>query len=44
VIHDRHVFGLFPEARWVALLREAGFAEVEVGRTPDAQHTFLARR
>lgn len=50
VEHDRHVEGLFAQADWLRLLREAGFerpsmlplvhSEVE----PDSSHIFLAIR
>ena len=43
VEHDRHVQGLFPRARWLQLLRDAGFraSVVKDARVRDA---FLGRR
>jgi SAM-dependent methyltransferase len=42
-LRDRHVFGLFPRATWLGLLREVGFvaepAPSEIGGAP-----FIARR
>lgn len=49
VEHDRHIEGLFPQARWLELLREAGFepsiapfdhSELEPGR----YFVFIAKR
>jgi hypothetical protein len=42
-VHDRHVQGLFPTARWLRLLRHAGFkpAVVKDSRVRDS---FLARK
>jgi hypothetical protein len=47
VVHDHHVFGLFPEHSWLHLLEEAGFrAKVESGAADEAtpQPVFVARR
>ena len=43
VAHDRHLLGLFARARWLRLLREAGFKArvIRDGRVRDA---FLGRR
>ncbi|MGZ4108907.1 MAG: hypothetical protein ACXVP7_04395 [Actinomycetota bacterium] len=45
---ERHVCGLFPDATWRSLLREAGFeavrfVDVHVGE-PVGSRAFLARR
>ena len=43
MVHDHHVQGLFPRARWLALLREVGFkAGVVRDRVP--REVFLGRR
>ncbi|KAA0237183.1 class I SAM-dependent methyltransferase [bacterium] len=45
VAHDRHIFGLFSRAEWLAWLQEAGFAEVSTHpRIEDASDIFVARR
>jgi SAM-dependent methyltransferase len=43
VEHDRHEFGIFPQARWTELLDGAGF-EARVVRDPDERDVFVARR
>lgn len=43
VEHDRHVLGLFRRARWMQLLREAGFRP-SVVRDSDVRDAFLGRR
>jgi hypothetical protein len=43
VVHDRHVQGLFPRARWLALLREAGF-KARLIREGAPRDVFLGRR
>lgn len=43
VVHDRHVQGLFRRARWLRLLREAGFKPAVV-RDRVIREAFLARR
>ena len=43
VVHDRHVQGLFPRARWLALLRQAGFRARAI-RDGVPRDVFLARR
>jgi hypothetical protein len=44
---DRHVCGLFPQATWLELIRDAGFAvepvAVHLGE-PVGSRAFLARR
>jgi len=35
VVHDRHIYGLFPRATWQRLLRDAGFAEVRIDTRPE---------
>jgi hypothetical protein len=43
VVHDRHTYGLFPRAKWRALLRQAGF---KLKTAPDdfGRDVFLGRR
>ena len=43
VAHDRHVLGLFRRARWLRLLRDAGF-DPAVVRDRQIRESFLARR
>jgi SAM-dependent methyltransferase len=43
VVHDRHVQGLFPRARWLSLLREVGFKPVVV-EDDEVRDLFLGRR
>jgi SAM-dependent methyltransferase len=43
VVHDRHVQGLFPRARWLALMRQAGF-KARVIRDGAPRDVFLGRR
>jgi hypothetical protein len=43
VVHDRHVQGLFSRARWLALLRRAGF-RARVVREGVPREVFLGRR
>jgi SAM-dependent methyltransferase len=43
VVHDRHVLGLFPRARWLRLLREVGLKAVVV-RDDEVRDLFLGRR
>jgi SAM-dependent methyltransferase len=43
VEHERHVFGVFPRATWLALLAEAGFAP-EIVRDGYGRDLFLARK
>lgn len=43
VAHDRHVQGLFRRARWLRLLREAGFSATVI-RDRLIRESFLARR
>lgn len=43
VEHDRHVQGLFPRARWLRLLRDAGF-KASVIRDESVRDAFLGRR
>lgn len=47
LVHDCHTLGLFPEAVWRRLLREAGLDAIEtsvVNPYPHEQATFVARR
>jgi SAM-dependent methyltransferase len=43
IAHETHVFGLFPRADWLALLRDAGFAP-EIVPDPFDRELLLARR
>jgi SAM-dependent methyltransferase len=43
VVHDRHVQGLFPRARWLRMLREVGF-KTAVVRDDEVRELFLGRR
>ena len=43
VVHDRHVQGLFPRSRWLALLRNAGF-KPSIVRHAVIREAFLGRR
>jgi SAM-dependent methyltransferase len=44
LVHDRHTYGLFPRAKWRALLRAAGFKLAAVKRADFGRDVFLARR
>jgi SAM-dependent methyltransferase len=45
LVHDRHVYGLFPRATWRRLLREAGFdLKVKVALDDFARDLFMGRR
>jgi SAM-dependent methyltransferase len=43
MVHERHVLGLFPRARWLRLLREVGFKPSVVADSK-VRDIFLARR
>jgi SAM-dependent methyltransferase len=43
VVHDRHVQGLFPRAKWLHLLREVGLTAVVV-KDDEVRDLFLGRR
>jgi SAM-dependent methyltransferase len=43
VEHEQHVFGLFPRATWLALLRDVGF-EPQIIRDAYGRDVFLARK
>lgn len=43
MVHDRHLQGLFPRARWLHLLREVGFRAVVV-KDDEVRDLFLGRR
>ena len=43
-VHDRHVFGMFSRAEWLAAFRRAGFAAVEERADPWRQIVFIARK
>ncbi|HKC19328.1 MAG TPA: class I SAM-dependent methyltransferase [Candidatus Dormibacteraeota bacterium] len=43
VVHDRHVQGLFPRARWMQMLRGVGF-KAAVVKDSRVRESFLARR
>ncbi len=43
VVHDRHLQGLFPRARWLQMLREVGLNAVVV-RDDEVRDLFLGRR
>jgi len=43
VVHDRHLQGLFPRARWLQLLREVGFRSVVV-KDDEVRDLFLGFR
>jgi len=43
VVHDRHLQGLFPRARWLHLLREVGFKAVVV-KDDEVRDLFLGLR
>ncbi len=43
VVHDRHVQGLFPRARWLHLMREVGLKAVVV-KDDEVRDLFLGRR
>jgi SAM-dependent methyltransferase len=43
VVHDRHILGLFPRARWLQLMREVGL-KATVIRHDEVRDVFLGRR
>jgi SAM-dependent methyltransferase len=43
VVHERHVLGMFPRARWLRLLREVGWKAVVV-KDDEVRELFLGRR
>jgi len=43
VVHDRHVQGLFPRARWLQLMREVGLRSVVI-KDDEFRDVFLGRR
>lgn len=43
VVHDRHVLGLFPRARWLRLMRDVGF-KAAVVHDDEVRDVFLAHR
>jgi SAM-dependent methyltransferase len=43
-VHDRHTFGVFPRAAWLAAFRRAGFAAPIVRSDPWRQDVFIARK
>jgi SAM-dependent methyltransferase len=43
VVHDRHVFGIFPRDTWLTLLRDVGF-EVNVVADPWGREAFACRK
>lgn len=43
VVHDRHILGLFPRARWLRLLRDVGMRAVVV-HDDEFRDLFLGRR
>ena len=43
VVHDRHVLGLFPRARWLRLMRDVGL-KATVIRDDEVREMFLGRR
>jgi ubiquinone/menaquinone biosynthesis C-methylase UbiE len=43
VVHDTHVFGIFPRDRWLRLLREAGF-EARAVADPWGREVFIGRK
>jgi len=43
VVHDRHVQGLFPRARWLQLMREVGLRAVVI-KDAEFRDVFLGRR
>ncbi len=46
LVHDRHVYGLFPRATWRRLLREVGFdlKSIEVAHDAFGRDLFMGRR
>jgi SAM-dependent methyltransferase len=44
VVHDRHVFGLFPRDQWLTTLREVGFRDAQVREGADGIEVLLAVR
>jgi ubiquinone/menaquinone biosynthesis C-methylase UbiE len=43
-VHDRHTFGVFPRAAWIAAFQRAGFATPVVRGDPWRQDVFIARK
>jgi SAM-dependent methyltransferase len=43
VVHDRHLLGLFPRARWLRLMREVGLKAVAI-RHDEVRDVFLGHR
>ncbi|MPZ38936.1 MAG: methyltransferase domain-containing protein [Rhizobiales bacterium] len=43
-VHDRHTFGVFPRAAWIAAFKRAGFAAPTVRSDPWRQDVFIARK
>jgi SAM-dependent methyltransferase len=43
VVHDRHILGLFPRARWLRLLRDVGLKAVVI-HDDEVRDLFLAHR
>ena len=43
VVHDRHVFGIFPRETWLSLLRETGF-EPRSAADPWGREVFICRK
>jgi SAM-dependent methyltransferase len=41
-VHDRHTFGVFPRAAWIAAFQRAGFAAPAVRSDPWRQDVFIA--
>src|SRR5258708_4918040 len=46
LVHDRHVYGLFPRATWRSLLRDVGFdlKSIEVALGDFGRDLFLCKR
>jgi hypothetical protein len=43
VVHDQHLYGLFPRSTWLRLLRDVGF-KANVERDEYVRDLFLGRR
>jgi trans-aconitate methyltransferase len=43
VVHDRHIFGLFPRRAWLRLLKKAGFDPYRI-HDPFARDVFVAKK
>lgn len=43
-VHDRHTFGVFPRAAWIAAFQRAGFGAPAVRSDPWRQDVFIARK